>query len=172
MMITPTIHYRYVGPSASVIIAKKRSRLHAAQFKSLRLLHRTLRKNVPVSKRPLKEHPKMQRRNPGQVRMKDAIRSTSRGFGVIGGKVFIDTNVCKHAIYYTYGRSGHGIIYPHKPKKALTIVKRSGAIHLRASARHVGMSGSTKYLTDTVRETESRILKMYRDVVGVWVSEI
>lgn len=168
-MITPTVNFRYVGPSISVIESRKLSHLRIAQFKTLRLLHRTLKKNCPGRQSPWGWRRKRET-HPREPRMKDAVRSTSRGFGIIGGRVYIDTNICKHAVYYTYGRSGGRLILPIK-KKALTIVKKSGNIHLRASSTLGSMPGRTKYLSNTVRETESKITKMYRDAVGVWISE-
>lgn len=168
-MITPTVNFRYVGPSISVIESRKLSHLHIAQFKTLRLLHRTLKKNCPGRQSPWGWRRKAET-HPREPRMRDAVRSTTRGFGIIGGRVYIDTSICKHAIYYTYGRRGGRLIIPVK-KKALTIVKKSGKIHLRTRAVLGSMPERTKYISDTVRETEPQITKMYRDAVGVWISK-
>lgn len=170
-MITPTIRYRWIGTSISALEARKFGHLKSAQFKTLRLLHRTLKKNCPGRKSPWGWRPKKET-HPNEPRMKDAVRSTTRGFGIIGGRVYIDTNICKHAIYYTKGRRGGTKIVPVKEGvKVLSIVKINRSVHFRKSSTLGAMKAHPQYLEKTARESEIAILKMYEDAVGVWISE-
>ncbi|MCK4258087.1 MAG: hypothetical protein KAX49_03865 [Halanaerobiales bacterium] len=163
----PTVRFRYTGYTPIQMSKQLTSRLFVIQGKTLRVLKWSLRKNCPYSKRPKRES------HPNEPRMRDAIRSTKRGCGIYGGRVYIDTFICPHAYYYTYGRSGGRMIYPHPPKKVLSIVKlKEGIVVFRKWARLGSMRGNTKYLSDTVIQTEPVITKMYSNQIGVWISSL
>lgn len=132
------------------------------------MLH-TLRRNCPVGWRPAREA------HPGEPRMKNAVffKREDRP-NVYGGVVYIDTKICPHAYYYTYGRAGGRMIFPVR-KKALTIVKRGmtkETAPLRKWARLGPMRAHTEYLEKTVREVEPKIRAYFKDAVRVWIGGV
>jgi len=168
-MIVPSIQFR----TSELTILKRfdqlPSRLYIAKENSLTLMLHTLRRNCPVGWRPAREA------HPGEPRMKNAIFSKREDRpNVYGGRVYIDTNICPHAYYYTYGRAGGRMIFPVR-KKALTIVKKGmtkATAPLRKWARLGGMRPHTEYLEKTVREVESKIREYFKDAVRVWIGGV
>ena len=168
-MINPTISFKTDKLKILTQDKKLIAHLHTASEKSLSIMLRTLRHNCPVGRRPARET------HPGEPRMKNAIfakRYKEPGF--FGGSVYIDTKICPHAYYYTYGRRGGSLIFP-KHKKALTIVKRwmtKSEAPLRKWSRLGSMRGHTEYLQKTVTEVEPRIRTIFKEAVRVWMGEL
>ena len=168
-MINPTISFK---TDKLKILGKDKelaSHLYTASEKSLTIMLRTLRRNCPVGKRPARDT------HPGEPRMKNAIFAKRyREPGLFGGSVYIDTKICPHAYYYTYGRRGGTLIFP-KQKKALTIVKHwmtKSEAPLRKWSRLGSMRGHTEYLQKTVTEVQPKIRSLFRGAVKVWMGEL